>query len=379
MNSDDSAVTSALKQNSPAVTEDRSSSQLVVRGGTVFLPERCRCRPGDAEFDAQLEAILPDDVGPVLLRQMADKKRHPTFFLIPALLLFFALTLYFMYSFFPRMLPAAPGQLPIPAPAYAVPQPKHLYDIFKKAEKAFRRREYHECHQLLLPLLDQIGQKIPLTEATTLLYYYFESLHKGHFTTAVTARARGLLSQLCGQEPDQILWKIYYVAFNTRDLDYQTTFRNLSTGKLRDTWQFQHLRLQKARKLLDEAAAINRTLPESDVERRKNHEPLLDLLQCKVLVNLWLIEGGKGKSSLPDDLGDPGVEHRELAWNLASRPEYRNLLEFLQIRHFIVLTLKNQHHFANSFFFKGREYYMSDVLQQELDFLNLQMQQTVRQ
>ena len=53
-----------------------------------------------------------------------------------------------------------------------------------------------------------------------------------------------------------------------------------------------------------------------------------------------MLEGGKGKAILPDDQGDPGVEHRELAWTIATRAEYRNLLEFLQIRHFIVLTLK---------------------------------------
>lgn len=370
MNSDDIEETNnvAVSNNQPG------SSQLVVRGGTVILPERCRCRPGDAVFDAQLEAILPDDIGPVLLRQMADQHRHPTFFLIPALLLFFALSLYFMYAFFPRMLPAIPGQLSIPAPEYAAPQPKHLYEIFKKGEKAFHRREYHECHQLLLPLLDHIDRDVPLAEATTLLFYYFESLHKGHFPQAETARARGLLSQLSAQEPDQILWKIYYVAFNTHDLDFQTTFRNLSAARLLDTWQFQHLRLQKARKYLEEAATLNRNLPENDVERRKKQEPLLDLLQCKVLVNLWMLEGGKGKSSLPDDQGDPGVEHRELAWSIASRPAYRNQLEFLQIRHFIVLTLKNQHRFPNTFFFRGREYYMADVLQQEIEFLNVQMQ-----
>lgn len=373
MNIDDSEETSEV-----AVTEDRPSSHLVVRGGTVMLPEPCRCRPGDAAFDSQLAAILPDDIGPVLLRQMADKQRRPTFFFIPALLLFFALTLYFMYAFFPRMLPASLGQLPIPAPEYAAPQPKHLYDIFKKAEKAFRHQEYHECHQLLLPLLDQIDREIPLADAGTLLFYYFESLHKGRFPAAETARARGLLSQLCAQQPDQILWKIYYVAFNTLDLDYLNTFRNLSAERLRDTWQFQRMRLQKARKFIDEAITINQGLPESAGERRKGHEQLLDLLQCKVLVNLWMLEGGKGKNSLPDDLGDPGVELRELAWSIATRPAYRNQLEFLQIRHFIVLTLKNQHRFPNRFFFKGREYYMTDVLQQELDFLNLQLQQPAR-
>ena len=73
MNSDDIEETNnvAVSNNQPG------SSQLVVRGGTVILPERCRCRPGDAVFDAQLEAILPDDIGPVLLRQMADQHRHP--------------------------------------------------------------------------------------------------------------------------------------------------------------------------------------------------------------------------------------------------------------------------------------------------------------
>lgn len=133
MNSDDIEETNnvAVSNNQPG------SSQLVVRGGTVILPERCRCRPGDAVFDAQLEAILPDDVGPVLLRQMANQHRRPTFFLIPALLLFFALSLYFMYAFFPRMLPAIPGQLSIPAPEYAAPQPKHLYEIFKKGRRPF--------------------------------------------------------------------------------------------------------------------------------------------------------------------------------------------------------------------------------------------------
>ena len=368
MNSDDSAETSVLQQ----------TSQLTVRSGTVMLPERCRCRPGDAEFEAQLEAILPDDVAPVLVRQMADKHRRPTFLFIPALLLFFALALYFMYAFFPRMLPATQGQMSIPAPEYAAPQPKHLRAIFKQAEKAFRRREYQACHRLLLPLLEQIGTEIPLTDATTLLFYYFESLRKGHFPPAETARARGLLSQLCAREPDQILWKIYYVAFNIPDLDYQATFRNLTAGKLQDTWQLQVLRLQKARKHLDEAAVFNQNLPESEEKRRKSHGQLIDLLQCKVLVNLWMLEGGKGKAILPDDQGDPGVEHRELAWTIATRAEYRNLLEFLQIRHFIVLTLKNQHRFPNTFFFRGREYYMSDVLQQELEFLNLQMQQTTR-
>ena len=128
-------------------------------------------------------------------------------------------------------------------------------------------------------------------------------------------------------------------------------------------------------KYLQQASEINKTLPENQEKRRKYQQQLLDLLQCKVLVNLWLLDGGKGKSRLPDDQGDPGVEYRESAWNIASQPVYRNLLEFLQIRHFIALTMKNQHRFPNPFFFKGREYFIADVLQQELEFLSLQMRQ----
>lgn len=360
----------------PLAVNAAVQSPLLVRGGSVFLPEKRRCRIGDQDFNERLSAILPDDIGPVLLQQLAHKRQqtHPLF--IPALLLFFALCLFFMYSFFPRQLPTVQGRAFIPAPAYVAPQNKEFYEIFKKAEKAYRRQAFQESHQLLLPLLEQLEQQIPLSEATTLLYYYFNSLHEGLFSPADLGKARGLLSQLCTSDPEQILWKIYYVVFTTPDLDYQQTLQELNEGRLEQTWEIRLLHLKKLMKYLDQATLIKQKKLAKDKNQQRQYEIVLDLLKSKVLINRWLLEGGKGKSKLPDDLRDPGVEFREQAYQIASRNAYRQHLEFLQIRHFIVLTLKNQHHFANPFFFNGREYILADVLNQEMENLTLQMQKT---
>ncbi|MFA6929928.1 MAG: hypothetical protein WCT05_06350 [Lentisphaeria bacterium] len=351
-------------------------SPLLVQGGSVFLPGKKRCRIGDPDFNEQLSAILPDDIGPVLLQQLAHKRQrtHPLF--IPALLLFFALCLFFMYSFFPRQLPTTQGRAFIPAPAYVAPQNKEFYEIFKKAEKAYRQQAFQESHQLLLPLLKQLEQQIPLSEATSLLYYYFNSLHEGLFSPIDLGRARGLLSQLCARDPEQILWKIYYVAFTAPDLNYQQTLRELNEGRLEQTWEIRLLHMKKLMSYLDQATLINQKKRTKDKNPQLQYEIVLDLLKSKVLVNRWLLEGGKGKSKLPDDLRNPGVEFREQAYQIASQHKYHQHLEFLQIRHFIVLTLKNQHRFANPFFFNGREHILADALNQELESLTLQMQRT---
>ena len=105
---------------------------------------------------------------------------------------------------------------------------------FKQAEKAFRRREYQACHRLLLPLLEQIGTEIPLTDATTLLF-----TTSSHSARDISASRNGsgtwfAVTTLCAGTRSNPL-KIYYVAFNIPDLDYQATFRNLTAGKLQDT------------------------------------------------------------------------------------------------------------------------------------------------
>ena len=116
----------------------------------------------------------------------------------------------------------------------------------------------------------------------------------------------------------------------------------------------------------DAVTRINR-LRNTD-KKYDEYRKQFELYKARLLTTLWMLEGSKGKGvSFPDDADDPGVAEREKAYETAEL--YPDDLESLRLRFFIVNKLLFQNGPMNSYYWKGKQSWLSEPLSKESDRL----------
>ena len=88
-------------------------------------------------------------------------------------------------------------------------------------------------------------------------------------------------------------------------------------------------------------------------------------------ISRWLLAGSAaGESSLPDNFGDPGVEDRETALQIAKKHELSSCEEFWRARRFIAEELCRQDSLFNHIYWNGQYLKTRELLIREVENCN---------
>ncbi|MBO4344528.1 MAG: hypothetical protein J5833_02155 [Victivallales bacterium] len=285
-----------------------------------------------------------------------------------------------VYCFFPKQ---HIGKTPIerchsideiPAEAFA---DERYGSIMHDALEAYFKGDFNRCVSAIHSQLSGIVADRQSNEnAYDLLSLYIHTLRFADLSPSMRRESIELLNSLSREDPDNATWRIACIRITYSDiLDYRRIYEQSKTRLL--DWNERLYRCNHALSECQNLEKVQRKkiqLAEDDYKPRLRSE-LADILaiQCAIFTSKWLLEGGEGKSSLPDDAGDRGVDSRELAVRIAMDKDadcgkFKALTpEFLEIRNFIATTVKSQANgLFNSYYWNGEKHSSITPLQREI-------------
>ena len=245
------------------------------------------------------------------------------------------------------------------------------------ALEAYFKGDFNRCVSAIHSQLSGIVADRQSNEnAYDLLSLYIHTLRFADLSPSMRRESIELLNSLSREDPDNATWRIACIRITYSDiLDYRRIYEQSKTRLL--DWNERLYRCNHALSECQNLEKVQRKkiqLAEDDYRPRLRSE-LSDILaiQCAVFTSKWLLEGGEGKSSLPDDAGDRGVDSRELAVRIAMDKDadcgkFKALTpEFLEIRNFIATTVKSQANgLFNSYYWNGEKHSSITPLQREI-------------
>lgn len=386
------AEESLQSQNSLVKTELEEEDQQLLAPSSyseIKLP-RGRQLHGEPEVQRQvMQRTLPPDISADLFEMLQVEDRGNN--LLQFLIFFAALAviLVLMWFCFPR--PGGPDEFvkdPVAKiETSALPKNNKFYELEKQAEKYYADGMYVKCAQLIVDNLeefldDRSGQY------DRLLYFFLDSVRMGNFPKQdqICRKARTAVNTVAARHRDEIKWELMRLSLNCQEFhDPNYLLKDLRRGKYVNEWRelfengrhtlstLEHLIGQREMKL--RAGEVTAEMLDEYI--------MLKVFQVKILVGLWMLEGGEGKADFADGLeSSPGVRWREEAWQISGEPDEvnsilgnnkRRPLEFLEIRRFILKTLISQKEFWKPCYWNGERRWTDADLQNELNRLNEQL------
>ena len=250
--------------------------------------------------------------------------------------------------------------------------------IMRDALDEYFKGNFTRCIEVLHPHLNKIlDDRASNKNAQDALSLYIHTLRFANLSPNMRREAIDMLAKLSFEEPDNAAWRITLMRIIYKEiLDYRQIFE-LSKTKITN-WRELLARCNDA---LDTANTIEQTQRRRIAAADDDHKPslrseLADILalQCAIYTTKWLLEGGEGKSSLPDDEGDRGVASRERAVRIAMDNDAdcgrfkESSPDLLEARNFIATTVKSQAEgLFNSYYWNGVKYSRITPLQREIN------------
>ena len=330
-----------------------STSAAVVRNGETYLPETRKIEPDSDGFLAGVAACLPPDVAGTVAARRKSAHRGYRRIEIVAILILLAAAAGSVFFWFPKPLPALPFQLDWRYEGPRLTPGSPDIGLYRRARADFDAQRYEAVVRTLNDPLGLLLWERNWTGRDELFYLYFVSCGKNvsHFTD--WTRALSFSDALVKSDPDNLQWRYFQLLLNRRKLgSYRDFYDSLRHVPLKD-WQF---RLDSVREMLRDL----RDLRGKVLERKHlpgDRETILkqlDLWEAEFLTFEWMLEGGRGGGSFPDDFGTPGVEAREQAWLLTCKHEDApDSRAFLDLQLFTLDVLLEQDTLLNRIFWNG--------------------------
>ncbi len=255
---------------------------------------------------------------------------------------------------------------------------EHYGSILRDALDAYFKGDYTKCVETIHPHLDEITEERKNNmKALDVLSLYIHTLRFANLSPTVRREAVETLSKLSFEEPDNAAWHIALMRIIYKDiLDYSQIFEQ-SKAKI-SNWRGLLARCNDALDVINslEKSQRQKIATSDDDNRPRLRRELVDILalQCAIYTSKWILEGGEGKSSLPDDEGDRGVASREQAVRIAMSKDAdcgkfkETCPDLYDARHFIATTVKAQGNgLFNSYFWNGTKYVRITPLQREIN------------
>ncbi len=365
-----------VQETTPMRVSNVPSTELIVRDGQVLLPETRCVAPADKEFEEHVLAkAIPHDELPELLEALHG--RHPAY--TPAMKLLFlvgfvaiGLLVYFFRPRFPQLVDSS-DVLVIDTQTSSKVSSKYSA-LLKQATAAYDTGRFAEVKEMLAPKMDAIlMDKESFRENARLASLFFSAHQKSGFPKDVPELGKWL--GMAGKyDPDNLEWSIYRIC-----LDWQP-FQKIHKAEYR----VEAVLNNEMRSCLVRIACLkNKTKIEKIRNLNANKPPenrltdttltTLDLIECQVLITRWRMEGGK---TLPDDVGEPGVESREQAYSLAAKHE--NDIAFLDLQLLIAQRVLDGlvpiPFFPEKYYFNGENHWESKDLQEIIADIKLKKQ-----
>ena len=262
----------------------------------------------------------------------------------------------------------------IPAETFA---DERYGQLMRSAMEAYLKGDFNRCVSVIHPKLhDIIADRQANENAYDILSLYIHTLRFAAPSPSMRRESIELLHSLSREEPDNATWRIAALRISYGDiLDYRRIFEQSKTH-ITD-WNERRLRCNLALSECQNLEKIQRKKIESaeDDYKPRLRSELTDILaiQCAIYTSKWLLEGGEGKNSLPDDEGDRGVDSREWAVRIAMDKDadcgrFKPITpDFLEIRNFIATTVKSQANgLFNSYYWNGEKHSSITPLQREI-------------
>lgn len=304
----------------------------------------------------------------ILDTEMPKANRLQRLFCVLMLLL----TLFLVYFHFPRPQPLIELTNEISFKDFTAPTLPKYKELCSNAQDLREKRHYHESVDILAPAVAEL-QKTGLNKKTIrqnqlLFAIYLDSIRQIKQTPSAALQdefrkreqnARELVRKIIQYDPDPVQWHLLEIDLhlNHNMLAWNTTVRYNKASEARNKAMVD--RIKKVLRMLDSAEIRLKRSKIEEEEKVKNLSQI-DRWRVQLLIQQWKYST---KDLSEDDFGDPGVEEREKAYEIAKR--YDNVLEFLEMRKYII----NMIHANNSgyYYWNKNEYWWKAHLEDERD------------
>lgn len=299
----------------------------------------------------------------ILDTEMPKANRLQRLFCVLMLLL----TLFLVYFHFPR--PQTPVKLKneISFGNMKFPREKKFQLLLEKAQEVRKVGRYHECVKILTPAVTELQksglQQKEVLENQLLFALYLDavrhirkmpipSLQKE--IDALQQSGLKLVREIERHDPDTIQWHLLEI-----DLCLDQQLLNWNTGRA----SYNPEMVKHIDQVLKMLASTAERIKRSKLDDKKENLAMIDLRRVQLLIQKWKYST---KDLSDDDKGDPGVEEREKAYEIAER--YDNVLDFLVLRKYIVDMIYENN--SGYYWWRGKEYWRKKYLEDERRVLN---------
>ncbi|MBS1369156.1 MAG: hypothetical protein HPZ91_04275 [Lentisphaeria bacterium] len=318
--------------------------------GEIYLPETRKIAPDSPEFIEVVSGSLPREVSAVVTEHYAAARHGYRRIEILAILVALLGVVWFIYLYYPKAMSALPFKFEWRYSGPRFPTDSPYIEDYRQARIHFDADHYATAIRVVKGPLSRMEERI-LPRQDELFYIYFASC-EGAEERKEWAGAVSWARRLVGEQPDNLQWRYFLVLSQRRGLGSCEDFlAGLQKGEMKDNWEWKLLEVDQALKALQalegKIGHLRKPLP--DQERVITQ---LTLLKAELLTLKWMLEGGKGTARFPDDLGQPGVDAREKAWQFCAG---RKLEPFLKLQIFILKVLLEQDSIMNHIYWNGKE------------------------
>ena len=341
-----------VPSNQPPAPAPEETRELVVSGNEVYLPDTKRIHPGDPDFKAIVEEVLPEYAPSLSDEALGRPRGYPVWAVILILVFFGSLV---AGIFFLR------PQVPMVTTSLEVPKPEitkysgEFYREFREAMDYKDSRKYEDARKCLEPVIDRLlarweadPEKVKEEErkkVAPVFYSYFDLFSNLPWNDEAGAgeRARDHLDRLIKLDSD-FRWKLF-------EIQYQLTrMGGEKLGRLS-----RHATVASLYKIMGRIDDLRKHLKEDKELTRQ-----LDLYKCYFGLKVWR----KLNQNKQDD--ERGRGDREEVVKITSR--YPNDIKFLLVRQYLLKQLIKET--RGFYIFDGKEYYLNKHLEFELERVN---------
>ncbi|MBO4632150.1 MAG: hypothetical protein J5858_09530 [Lentisphaeria bacterium] len=366
-----------LKTASPVCSGSGDAREKIcVMEGVVYLPEGRTVAVESSEFDQLLRKNLPPEIAPDVVSQWKGGAGRITRFQWLGTILVLLSAGAFLYYFFPKVKP----EVLTPQPSMAV------VDFSRKlrsnspyrgeydhARQACEQGNYHDAVRILKSSVTDIIRTGDRNSDPVMFLYFHSLLKLKDIDPDGAEEAVDQLRVLREFNPDNPAWAQFAFELDPRIRrvrNYAEIQRMVSNSVFPTSLREGLFDIDYALKQL----RIMRTLVNPvkfSADQLKQYREHFDLFEVQLRISRWLLLGAlTGKSALPDNLGDPGVDEREKALLIARKHESSSCEDFWLARKFIAETLCRNDSLFNHIYWNGQYLKTTDLLLREIGICN---------
>ena len=352
-----------------------NSASVRVMDGAVYLPEGKLIASGSPAFEQILNRNLPSEIAPDVLAQWRGVSGRTTRLQRLGTLLALLGAAVFLYFFFPETAHRElkeQDRMEIMNLAAPLRSNSPYRGEYESARKAYDKGNYHAAAEILKSSVTDII-RIADRESDPVLFLYFDSLLKLKNLDDDGADAVAKLRVLRDSDRDNPVWVQFAFELDPRIRrmrNYPGVRDNLCIPAYRNSLRTHLYEADYALKQLRILRALVNPAKFSQVQLQQ-YKKNFDLFEVQLRLSRWLLAGtGAGKSTLPDNLDDPGVTDREKALRLARQYEKADCADFWQARRFIAETLCSQDSLFNHIYWNGQYLKTQELLIHEIKICN---------